>query len=59
MPAQRLGAVTAAEADQELAAAAHSDLAALALPDLIPPAQPPEDWNNPASLRPTTGKEER
>ncbi|WP_373685332.1 Mu transposase C-terminal domain-containing protein [Streptomyces lunaelactis] len=48
----RLGAVTAAEADLELDAAAHSDLAALALPDLIAPAPPPEDWNTPASLRP-------
>ncbi|MGE6733704.1 transposase [Streptomyces sp. NPDC059900] len=50
-PAQRLGAVTAAEADQELAAASDSDMAALALPDLIPHAPPPDDWNTPASLR--------
>ncbi|MGW7261774.1 transposase [Streptomyces sp. NPDC054834] len=48
---QRLGAVTAAEADHELEAAAHSDMATLALPDLIPPAPPPEDWNTPASPR--------
>ncbi|WP_168724457.1 hypothetical protein [Streptomyces sp. A1547] len=54
--------MTAAEADQELDASADSDLAALAalaalaLPDLIPPAPPPEDWNTPASLRHTTRK---
>ncbi|MGW2651874.1 transposase [Streptomyces sp. NPDC001393] len=52
---QRLGTVTAAEADHELQAAARSDMAALALPDLIPPAPPPEDWNTPPSLRPTHG----
>ncbi|MFE7516020.1 Mu transposase C-terminal domain-containing protein [Streptomyces sp. NPDC057540] len=50
---QRLGAVTAAEADQELDAATHSDMATLALPDLIPPAPPPADWNTPASLLPS------
>ncbi|WP_189135375.1 Mu transposase C-terminal domain-containing protein [Wenjunlia tyrosinilytica] len=49
---QRLGAVTAAEADQELQAAANSDMTAPALPDLIPPAPPPEDWNTPPSLPP-------
>ncbi|WTJ48531.1 Mu transposase C-terminal domain-containing protein [Streptomyces sp. NBC_01544] len=58
-PAQRLGAVTAAEAEQELAEATHSNLAALALPDLIPPAPPPDDWNTPASLRSATGEEKR
>ncbi|MEV7522584.1 transposase [Streptomyces sp. NPDC091371] len=58
-PAQRLGAVTAAEADQELAAASDSDLAALALPDLIPHAPPPDDWNTPASLRPAIREEKR
>ncbi|XTP10843.1 Mu transposase C-terminal domain-containing protein (plasmid) [Streptomyces albus subsp. chlorinus] len=52
-PPQRLGAVTAAEADQELETAAHGDMAALALPDLIPPAPPPQDWNTPPSLHPT------
>lgn len=57
--AQRLGAVTAAEADQELASASDSDMVALALPDLIPPATPPDDWNTPASLRPATREEER
>ncbi len=54
-PAQRLGAVTAAEAVSGLQAAAHSDMATLALPGLIPPAPPPEDWNTPPSLRPTPG----
>ncbi|MFI5620586.1 Mu transposase C-terminal domain-containing protein [Streptomyces sp. NPDC051567] len=58
-PAQRLGAVTAAEADQELAAASDSDMAALALPDLIPHAPPPDDWNTPASLCPATREEKR
>lgn len=58
-PAQRLGAVTAAEADAELSASADSDMATLALPDLIPPALPPDDWNTPASLRPSTRKEKR
>ncbi|MFE4208437.1 Mu transposase C-terminal domain-containing protein [Streptomyces goshikiensis] len=58
-PAQRLGAITVAEADQELAAASDSDMAALALPDLIAPASPPDDWNTPASLRPATRKSKR
>ncbi|MGW5347397.1 Mu transposase C-terminal domain-containing protein [Streptomyces sp. NPDC004050] len=58
-PAQRLGAVTAAEADQELMTSAGSDMAALALPDLIPPAPPPDDWNTPASLRPAAREEKR
>lgn len=56
-PAQRLGAVTAAEADQELAAVSDGDMAALALPDLIPHAPPPDDWNTPASLLPAVRKE--
>ncbi|MFJ7272770.1 Mu transposase C-terminal domain-containing protein [Streptomyces sp. NPDC099050] len=59
MPAQGLGAVTAAEADQELAAESDSDMAALALPDLIPHAPPPDDWNTPAALRPATWEEKR
>ncbi|GLX23147.1 hypothetical protein Slala02_64300 [Streptomyces lavendulae subsp. lavendulae] len=58
-PAQRLGALTAAEADAELATCAGRDMAALALPDLIPPAPPPDDWNTPASLRPSARKERR
>lgn len=57
--AQRLGAVTAAEAARELDAAADSDMAALALPDFIPPAPPPDDWNTPASLRTAPRKEKR
>lgn len=59
MPAQRLGAVTAAEADQELTTAADSSLSALALPDLIPPAPPPDDWNTPASPRPAARERKR
>ncbi|MEU9446781.1 Mu transposase C-terminal domain-containing protein [Streptomyces sp. NPDC048304] len=58
-PAQRLGAVTAAEADQELTTAADSDMAALGLPDLIPPAPPPDDWNTPAFLRHAAREETR
>jgi putative transposase len=59
MPAQRLGAITATEADQELATSVGSDMAALALPDLIPPAPPPDDWNTPASLRSAALEEKR
>ena len=47
---QRLGALTTAQAEAELAQTADSDLAQLALPDLIPPAAPPADWRTPASL---------
>ncbi|GAA3386772.1 Mu transposase C-terminal domain-containing protein [Streptomyces roseoviridis] len=49
-PAQRLGALTCAQAGDELAAAEHTDASKLALPDLIPPAAPPADWRTPASL---------
>ncbi|MFI2790877.1 Mu transposase C-terminal domain-containing protein [Kitasatospora sp. NPDC018614] len=49
-PAQRLGAITAAQADHELAAADYTDAARLALPDLIPPAPPPADWRTPPAL---------
>ncbi|MER5539760.1 transposase family protein [Streptomyces mirabilis] len=49
-PAQRLGAVTAAQADRELAAADYTDAARLALPDLIPPAPPPAHWRTPPAL---------
>ena len=59
MPAQRLGAITATEADQELATSVGSDMAALALPDLIPSAPPPDDWNTPASLRSAALEEKR
>ncbi|MER8012565.1 Mu transposase C-terminal domain-containing protein [Streptomyces sp. NPDC094149] len=47
---QRLGALTTAQAEAELAQAADADLAQLALPDLIPPAAPPADWRTPPSL---------
>ncbi|MCK7628169.1 Mu transposase C-terminal domain-containing protein [Streptomyces sp. RS10V-4] len=49
-PAQRLGALTAAQAKHKLAAIEHNDASKLALPDLIPPAAPPVDWRTPASL---------
>nr|WP_229864710.1 transposase family protein [Streptomyces djakartensis] len=47
---QRLGALTGAQADAELAQTADADLARLAMPDLIPHAAPPADWRTPASL---------
>nr|WP_240003266.1 Mu transposase C-terminal domain-containing protein [Streptomyces cinnamoneus] len=47
---QRLGALTTAQAEAELAQAAGTDLSALAMPDLIPPAAPPADWRTPPSL---------
>ncbi|MFB8273441.1 Mu transposase C-terminal domain-containing protein [Streptomyces sp. NPDC055955] len=49
-PAQRLGAVTAAQAERELAAADYTDVARLALPDLIPHAAPPAHWRTPPAL---------
>ncbi|MFJ5534109.1 Mu transposase C-terminal domain-containing protein [Streptomyces sp. NPDC093261] len=49
-PAQRLGAVTAAQAERELVAADYTDVARLALPDLIPPAPPPAYWRTPPAL---------
>jgi putative transposase len=51
--ARRLDAVTASEASRELAHH-HSDLAALALPDLIPPTAPPADWVTPDALKART-----
>ncbi|MEV7197978.1 transposase [Streptomyces sp. NPDC093510] len=44
---QRLGALTTAQAEAELAQATDTDLS---LPDLIPPAAPPAGWRTPASL---------
>lgn len=52
--ARRLDAVTASDASRELARHQHSDLAALALPDLIPPAAPPADWATPDTLKART-----
>ena len=47
---QWLGALTAAQAEAELARTTGTGLSDLALPDLIPPAAPPADWRTPASL---------
>ncbi|WP_374113004.1 Mu transposase C-terminal domain-containing protein [Streptomyces sp. WAC 00631] len=47
---QRLGALTSAQAEAELAQASDTGLSDLALPDLIPPATPPAGWRTPASL---------
>ncbi|MFF3876064.1 Mu transposase C-terminal domain-containing protein [Streptomyces sp. NPDC001978] len=47
---QRLGALTTAQAEAELAQSAGTDLSDLALRDLIPPAAPPAEWRTPASL---------
>lgn len=47
---QRLGTLTTAQAEAELAQAAGTDLSDLAMPDLIPPAAPPADWRTPPSL---------
>ncbi|WP_437026070.1 Mu transposase C-terminal domain-containing protein [Streptomyces bungoensis] len=57
-PAQRLGALTSAQAEHELATVEHTDASTLALPDLIPPAAPPADWRTPPSLaaRTTPGR---
>ncbi|MFF1459652.1 Mu transposase C-terminal domain-containing protein [Streptomyces sp. NPDC058330] len=49
-PPRRLGALTGAQADAELARSAGTSLSQLALPDVIPPAAPPADWRTPASL---------
>ncbi|MFE3220860.1 Mu transposase C-terminal domain-containing protein [Streptomyces antimycoticus] len=49
-PPRRLGALTGAQADAELARSAGTGLSQLALPDVIPPAAPPADWRTPASL---------
>ncbi|MEV2236127.1 Mu transposase C-terminal domain-containing protein [Streptomyces phaeochromogenes] len=49
-PPRRLGVLTGAQADAELARSAGTSLAQLALPDVIPPAAPPADWRTPASL---------
>ncbi|MFF9147528.1 Mu transposase C-terminal domain-containing protein [Streptomyces sp. NPDC014861] len=49
-PPQRLGVLTGAQADAELAQATDTHVSDLALPDVVPPAAPPADWHTPASL---------
>ncbi|GAA4119884.1 Mu transposase C-terminal domain-containing protein [Streptomyces hundungensis] len=49
-PPRRLGALSGAQADAELARSVGTSLSQLALPDVIPPAAPPADWRTPASL---------
>lgn len=49
---RRLGTLTATQAERELARSDLTDLAALALPDLIPPAAPPPSWSTPPDLLP-------
>lgn len=51
---QPLRAVTAAQAAAELAAVREHDLAARALPDLIPPREPPASWARPLPHPATT-----
>lgn len=48
---QQLGLLSAAEAERSADQERLNGAAALALPDLIPPAAPPDDWATPASLR--------
>ncbi|MGW2651704.1 Mu transposase C-terminal domain-containing protein [Streptomyces sp. NPDC001393] len=52
---RRLGALTTAQAETELAQATGTDVSDLALPNLIPPAAPPIGWRTPASLAALTG----
>ncbi|WP_370155316.1 Mu transposase C-terminal domain-containing protein [Streptacidiphilus sp. EB129] len=53
---ERLRAVTAEQAAVELASRRAADLAARALPDLIPPREPPASWARPIRRRvPGTG----
>ncbi len=49
---QRLGALTSVEAEAELAHARTPDLTARALPDLIPPSEPPASWARPITPPP-------
>jgi putative transposase len=48
---RRLGALSEVEAERAAERERLSDAADLALPDLIPPAAPPDHWATPASLR--------
>jgi putative transposase len=52
--ARRLDAITATEAVEELTLHHEADLTRLALPDLIPPAPPPDDWAIPETLKART-----
>ncbi|WTD39889.1 transposase family protein (plasmid) [Streptomyces sp. NBC_01643] len=47
---QRLGTLTAVQAEAELAQVTDTDLSDLAMPDLIPPAPLPAEWCTPPSL---------
>ncbi|MFI1524866.1 Mu transposase C-terminal domain-containing protein [Kitasatospora cineracea] len=47
----RLDTATAAEAARELSRHHENNLTALALPDLIPPAPPPDDWATPNTVK--------
>ncbi|MFF9222149.1 hypothetical protein [Streptomyces viridosporus] len=47
---QRLGALTAAQAEDELAAAAHGDRRSPARPDYIPHGPTPDTWARPMPL---------
>ncbi|GGO97964.1 Mu transposase C-terminal domain-containing protein [Wenjunlia tyrosinilytica] len=51
-PPRRREAITAQQAQAELARSRHTDLAARALPDLIPPRDPPPSWARPRPRRP-------
>ena len=53
-PAQRLGAMTAAEAGRELADADLDELARLARPDLLPHPPPAAGWGSAAWARPAS-----
>ncbi|MFJ8313126.1 MULTISPECIES: Mu transposase C-terminal domain-containing protein [unclassified Streptomyces] len=51
---EQLGALTTAEAGRELTRSYGADLAARALPDLVPPREPPPGWARPVT-RPAGG----
>ncbi|WP_406300151.1 Mu transposase C-terminal domain-containing protein [Embleya sp. NBC_00888] len=49
---RQLGALTAAQAEAELTRSRQADLASRALPDLIPPREPPTTWARPRTRQP-------